>query len=172
MEGSQERLCSKKATGRSPTRIPVELHSRNRSSKPIASSSHEQKLHDGGWQHTRTDSLQPVHRYRVRFITDLENNIFFTPPENLIGSQRRFGSVIADKNKLSIQEGSRQRVRLRRRNMVVGRSGETRDCSFYLTEEIPSELAWKRKMCPIDSFSWRETRIVLWSSHESKHHQR
>ena len=91
----------------------------------------------------------------------------------------RFGSVIRDKDKLSGQEGQRQRLMLRRSNMMTWKSGEIRDCTFYLMEKnlrrklrLFDELAWKRKMCSIDSFSWRETGVVFGSSPEPKHHQR
>ena len=34
------------------------------------------------------------------------------------------------------------------------------------------ELDWKRKISLVDSFSWKESGVVLWSSPEPKHHQR
>ena len=61
---------------------------------------------------------------RVRFVLDLENKKLLSVFENLVGttverSQRRFRGVIADKHKLSCQEGPRKRMRLRRRDDMM-----------------------------------------------------
>ena len=60
----------------------------------------------------RDNWLQPVHRNRVRLISDLENNKFLLPSEYSIRSsvqrrQRRLQGVILDENKLCIQQSSR-----------------------------------------------------------------
>ena len=34
------------------------------------------------------------------------------------------------------------------------------------------ELVWNRKMCPIDSVSWRENEVIFGCGSEPKHHQR
>ena len=63
--------------------------------------------------------------------------------------------------------------------MMSRRSREPRDGTFNLPEKnlrrklgMFDELAWKRKIRSIDSFSRRETGVVTGSSPEPKHDQR
>ena len=73
-----------------------------------------------------------------------------------------------------------KRLRLRLRGHVMSwRSGETLYCTFNFPEKniwgkfaVFEELARKRKICAVDSFSRRETGVIFGRGPEAKHHQR
>ena len=55
--------------------------------------------------------------------------------------QRRFRSIVVDKNKLCVHQGSWKRLRLRQRNHIMSRrTRETQYCSF----NIPYKTFWKK----------------------------
>ena len=74
----------------------------------------------------------------------------------------------------------RNRLKLRSRDyMMTWRTREPRDRILHSPEKnlwrklwMFEELAWKREMRTIDSFCWKEPRVILGSSTETKHHQR